>query len=149
MLCCRECRRLHISRRWCRWCRARLGTSDLLSQAQPFLKSDPLLGGLVSGRGRIKLRRRPGGAICPRARDDGSDGESLRNDAHTQPVVERVGLTLSHLRHRNYECDCRGSRPDRDKRLLFEFAECLFTVGFSGDRGMSGHGRCGREREDS
>ena len=34
-------------------------------------------------------------------------------------------------------------RTDRDERLLLEFSQCLFAIGFSGDRGLSGHGVCG------
>ena len=34
----------------------------------------------------------------------------------------------------------RQSRTDRDEGLLLEFSQCLFAIGFSGDRGMSGHG---------
>src|SRR5260221_11447253 len=35
----------------------------------------------------------------------------------------------------------RRSRTDRDEGLLLEFSQCLFTIGFGGDRGMSGHVR--------
>ncbi len=31
-------------------------------------------------------------------------------------------------------------RTDRNEWLLLEFTQCLFTVGFTRDRGMSGHG---------
>ena len=34
----------------------------------------------------------------------------------------------------------RQSRTDRDEGLLLEFSQCLFTIGFGGDHGMSGHG---------
>jgi len=33
----------------------------------------------------------------------------------------------------------RQSRTDRDEGLLLEFSQCLLTIGFGGDRGMSGH----------